>query len=112
MPEASLAVASTGADLAAVRLLPRPRADVIHQTVPGGAVLLATREEVYFGLNEVGTLIWSELLAGPCTLSALCARLAERYPEVDAATLTQDIVELLEALQSARLVEPAVDACA
>jgi DNA-directed RNA polymerase specialized sigma24 family protein len=32
-------------------LLPTPNPDVIHKAVADGAVLLSTRDEVYYGLN-------------------------------------------------------------
>ena len=42
-------------------LLPIPNPDVIHKAVGDGAVLLSTKDEVYYGLNAVGTCIWERL---------------------------------------------------
>src|SRR5215213_8254843 len=66
--------APTGAAAAATPL-PKVRTDVIFQVVPEGAVLLATRDEIYYGLNDVGAEIWALLLAAPRSLEDLCARL-------------------------------------
>ena len=85
--------------------LPRARADVIFQTVPEGAVLLATRDEIYYGLNEVGAEIWTLLVAAPASLEALCASLRERYPDVPLAVLRADVLELLAELSAAGLVD-------
>ena len=85
--------------------LPKARTDVIFQTVPEGAVLLATRDEIYYGLNEVGAEIWTLLVAGAGSLEQLCARLGERYPEVPLSVLRADVLELLGELAVAGLVD-------
>src|SRR5689334_16864070 len=99
-----LATAPTGAAVAATPL-PRVRADVIFQTVPEGAVLLATRDEIYYGLNEVGAEIWTLLVNAPRSLEDLCARLGLRYPDVPLHTLRADVLELLADLAVAGLVD-------
>jgi hypothetical protein len=79
-------------------MLPTPNPDVIHKAVAGSAVLFHTRQEVYFGLNEVGSRVW-ELLPPACSeLDELCAVLHAEYPEVDFATLRTDVAELIEEL--------------
>lgn len=84
--------------------LPSPNPEVVFRRVGDGGVLLSITDEVYFGLNGVGVEIW-ELLP-PCTgsFADLCSELANRYPDVDDATLRSDAVELLDALASHRLV--------
>ena len=84
--------------------LPKARADVIFQAVPEGAVLLSARDEIYYGLNEVGAEIWALLVATPRSLEALCEQLASRYPDVPPQTLRTDVLELLADLASAGLV--------
>jgi hypothetical protein len=81
------------------------RADVIFQTVSDGAVLLATRDEVYYGLNAAGARIWTLLAAEVESLDALCAELGESYPDAPAADLRADAVELLDALRAGGLIE-------
>jgi len=67
------------------RPLPTPHPDVLCRAVSEGAVLLHTRDEVYFGLNEVGLLIW-EMLPPACqSVDEVVERLAARFPEADAA---------------------------
>ena len=46
-------------------MLPRPHPGVLFKTVSDGAVLLHVEEEIYFGLNDVGTRIW-QLLPPTC----------------------------------------------
>lgn len=84
--------------------LPVPAAGVIFQRVPGGAVLLSTADEVYYGLNEVGAEVWGLLVPGTATLDTLCDALAATYPEVPSAELRADIAELLDSLEAAGLL--------
>lgn len=84
--------------------LPTPAAGVIFQRVPGGAVLLSTADEVYYGLNEVGAEVWGLLVPGTASLEALCAALGATYPEVPAADLRADVAELLDSLAAAGLL--------
>jgi hypothetical protein len=83
--------------------LPIPVPEVIHQVLADGAVLFLPSEEIYFGLNEVGELVWSLLPPACSTLEELCARVSARYPEVERATVTQDVRELLDELVAQRL---------
>ena len=98
-------VVSIPAPAVVVTPLPRARADVIFQTVPDGAVLLATGNEIYYGLNEVGAEIWTLLVDGSASLESLCTQLAQRYPDVPMATLRDDVLELLADLAAAGLVD-------
>ena len=85
-------------------MLPRAHPAVVFRTVSDGAVLLQTEDEVYFGLNAVGSRVW-QLLVPDCTeMDDLCARFALDYPEVDANVLRADIGGLLEQLQKNGLV--------
>ena len=85
-------------------MLPRPHPGVLFKTVSDGAVLLHVEEEIYFGLNDVGTLIW-QLLPPACRdLNELCSRLAEVYSDVPPQVLRADVVELLNELEANQLV--------
>ena len=75
--------------------LPVPRRDVIYRRVDGGAVLLSTEQEVYYGLNAVGAYIWEHLPPAFQTLEQLSASLSGVYPEVAAETIQADARELL-----------------
>ena len=65
-------------------ILPRPHPAVMFREVSDGAVLLQMEDEIYFGLNEVGSRIWQLLPPSCATLEELCARLGETYPDVAA----------------------------
>lgn len=86
------------------RKLPAPHPDVIFRSLADGAVLFSTTEEVYFGLNEVGSRIWELLPPARETLDELCTELHAQYPDVDEATLRADVEELLGELQEFGLV--------
>lgn len=88
-------------------MLPSPSQEVIFKSVSDGAVLFHTGQEVYFGLNAVGAKIW-ELLPPRCrTWEELISELRTAYPEVDEATLRQDVEELLKELEDNGLLTPA-----
>ncbi len=84
--------------------LPAPSAAAVFQTVADGAVLLHTAHEVYYGLNAVGVEVW-QLLPDSDDLAGLCTQLGRHYPDVPPDQLRADVVELLDALRAAGLVE-------
>jgi hypothetical protein len=86
-----------------MRLNPSP--EVIFREVEDGAVLLSTKDEVYFGLNRVGARIWGLLSLQDHDLDDLCQALADEYPEVGLESLQEDVSELLTQLQDLGLVE-------
>ena len=88
------------------RMLPVANPKVIFKALSDGAVLFSTEDEVYFGLNEVGALVWQHLPPKLTTLDELCAAVAERYPDVDPGVIRQDVMELISELASHRLVFP------
>ena len=93
--------------------LPAPIPGVVFQLVPGGAVLLSTAEEVYFGLNTVGALVWQSLPpadGAAATVEETCARIRARYPDAGPARVRDDVVTLLAALREARLVRDEIAA--
>lgn len=86
-----------------VTTLPQPSPTVVCCDVDGGAVLLSTETETYFGLNDVGAKIWALLPQHP-SVESLCSELQKDYPEVDMATLVADTTELLDDLKKGGLV--------
>lgn len=86
-----------------VTSLPQPSPTVVYCDVDGGAVLLSTESETYYGLNSVGARIWA-LLPQHENIESLCQALRQDYPEVDMATLVTDARELLDDLRKGGLV--------
>jgi hypothetical protein len=66
-------------------------------------VILDFNKGAYFGLDEVGTLIWRQLQQ-PQTVSAICDTVVEQY-EVDRTICEQDLIRLLEVLHAEGLIE-------
>lgn len=87
-------------------MLPRSNPEVVFCAVDEGGVLLHTREEVYFGLNDVGAKIWQLLPPTCATLDDLVAAIAPAYPDIAAEVLRADIAELLGDLERNGLVVP------
>lgn len=77
--------------------------DVLIQEIDGESALLDLKSGRYFGLDEVGTRMWS-LLSGEETVQAAYERLLEEY-EVDASTLKEELDALLGKLLDRGLIE-------
>lgn len=86
-------------------MLPSPNQHVIFKELSEGAVLFHTVEEVYFGLNEVGTRVWELLPPVSTTFDELCARVHEHYPSESLDTIRADVGELLEQLAEHDLLD-------
>jgi len=78
---------------------------VLFRDLDGEAVLLATESGKYFGLNEVGTRMWS-LLHLHGDVEAVCNALLAEY-DVPEARLREDVVGFVGALADRGLVENA-----
>lgn len=78
---------------------------VIHRTFDDGeSVLLHLETEQYFGLNSVGTRMWSVLTQADSVADAF-QQLQEEY-EVEPDVLRRDLDELIAQLLEHRLLEP------
>ena len=77
--------------------------DVLMQEVDGEAVLLDLRTETYFGLDEVGTLLFRTLKEQGTLVAAVDAGLAAF--EVERDELTGDLLALVEELVAQGLLE-------
>lgn len=76
----------------------------ISSKVAGETVILNHSKGAYYGLDEVGVLIWDTLEKGPQTIESLCDVVTSEY-DVDPDTCKSDIDGLLKDLISERLVE-------
>lgn len=76
--------------------------DVIFQELSGEAVLLDLARETYFGLDQVGTMIWQALDTGGVLQSAQTAILSQY--DVEPTRLEHDILEFVGRLAEAGLV--------
>ena len=93
----------------ALMSLPVPHPDVIARTLPDGSVLFHPRTEVYFGLNETGTVVWTALAQGASTEEALVAAVHERWPDVPGRDVICHVRELLADLSVEGLVVDTAD---
>jgi hypothetical protein len=76
---------------------------VLFTKVDDDAVLLNTRTNQYFSLDEVGARFWNLLTEGK-SLRAASEMLADEY-EVEGAQLERDLLSLVERLMEHGLVE-------
>jgi Coenzyme PQQ synthesis protein D (PqqD) len=78
--------------------------DVLVQDLGGESVLLNLQTERYFGLDDVGTMIWSALTQAE-SQEAAYAQLLATY-EVEPEQLRQDLTDLIGQLIEHGLLEP------
>ncbi|WP_031525671.1 PqqD family protein [Dyadobacter crusticola] len=78
--------------------------DQISSKVAGETVILNHNKGAYYGLDEVGVLVWDTLEKGPQTIEELCNVVVSEY-DVDLDTCKGDIDTLLKDLISEKLVE-------
>lgn len=78
---------------------------VVFRRMDDGAVLLDLESGVYFGLDEVGTRVWT-LLVDRGTPAAVCSAMLGEF-DVDADVLTADVLRLVSELQQNGLVRAA-----
>ena len=76
---------------------------VLVQELQGESVLLNVNTENYYGLDEVGTRMWSVLSEAPSIADAIDT-LLEEY-EVERTKLESDVDELLTQLKDKKLIE-------
>ena len=76
----------------------------IASKVAGETVILNHSKGAYYGLDEVGVLIWDALEKGPQSIDDLCDAVVKEYA-VEKADCMPDIDLLLKDLISERLVE-------
>jgi len=76
----------------------------IASNVGGEIVILNHDKGEYYGLDEVGALVWNSLEEQPQTLDSLCSAVLEDY-DIDKQTCLEDIELLLKDLISEKLVE-------
>ena len=76
---------------------------VLFRDLDGEAILLATDSGKYFGLNEVGTRMWS-LLRQHEEVEPVCRELLAEY-DVPEAQLREDLARFVEALVAKGLVK-------
>jgi hypothetical protein len=77
---------------------------VVQCELAGEAVLLDTQEGLYFGLDEIGTKIWSMATSG-LTEAEVCDCIEAEY-DVQRRHLEMDVRRLLSELSERRLLVP------
>ncbi|RQW78640.1 MAG: PqqD family protein [Methanothrix sp.] len=69
----------------------------------GESVILSLKNSSYYGLNSVGSFIWT-LVQSPKTFTQIKEAILEHY-EVEPETCERDLMELLDDLLENQLVE-------
>ena len=77
--------------------------DVLVRELEGESVLLNLKSESYFGLDEIGTRMWSALVGSPSVEAAFDA-LLEEY-DVEPEQLRSDLDQFVATLKEAGLLD-------
>ena len=93
----------------ALMQLPMPHPAVVARALPDGSVLFHAGTEVYFGLNETGTVIWQALAGGGATEESLTGAVLERWPDAPYTDVMCHVRELLADLSVEGLLVDATD---
>jgi hypothetical protein len=75
----------------------------IASDLAGETVILNLKNGAYYGLNEIGVLVWN-MIQKSCPVIAICDAIQEIY-DVERAQGEQDIVDLLQDLATEELIE-------
>jgi Coenzyme PQQ synthesis protein D (PqqD) len=76
--------------------------DVVSRDLEGEAVVLNLETGIYFGLNEVGTRIWS-LIEEHGSLQKVFAIIKDEY-DVPSETLENDLLRIVQELHAKGLI--------
>ena len=79
--------------------------DQIAATVDREIVILSVERGSYYGLDEIGSEIWQQLV-NPIRVEALCDALATNY-DADRRTIERDVLVLLKGLAAEGLIQVA-----
>jgi Coenzyme PQQ synthesis protein D (PqqD) len=77
----------------------------VSSSLDNETIILNHNAGVYYGLDEVGTLVWEQLQQKPATVEELKKTVLEEF-DIDEATCENDIKVLLNELMDEKLVEP------
>ena len=77
--------------------------EVVSCELAGGAALLDLRSSTYFGLNQIGSEIWT-LIREPRAVSEVCDAIVARY-DVPRAQFRADLITLATQLADAGLIK-------
>lgn len=76
----------------------------ISSNLSGEVIILDHGKGIYYGLDEVGALIYAELEKGPQTIEELCNLVSTEY-EIEQSECRHDIELLVKDLIKEKLVE-------
>jgi Coenzyme PQQ synthesis protein D (PqqD) len=82
--------------------------DVIAREVAGEMVLLDLASGVYFGLDGVGSRIWSRIAKSPCSLAELCDMIEAEF-DAPRDQIEADMRALVAQLAEKQLISPITD---
>ena len=80
----------------------KPSEDVVWRNLQGESVLLDLKSGVYFGLDAVGTRMWT-LMQDQSDLQVVLQELLAEY-DVNEETCAQDLLDLVRAMEEKGLV--------
>jgi hypothetical protein len=76
--------------------------DQVSSEVSGEIIILHVKDGMYFGLNDVGAVVW-QAIQTPRRVDEIVNTMVEQF-EVDRDTCETDLLALLEQMAAAKLV--------
>jgi hypothetical protein len=93
---------AVGSRLEGSEVVVRNEDGLLTTTVDGELIGLSIDQGVCYGLNAVGTHVWS-LIAAPRSIDSLCEELLSEF-DVEGTECRRQVIELLEELRTEGLV--------
>jgi hypothetical protein len=81
----------------------RQSPEVVHESINGRSTLVDPSGQELITLNPVGSLVW-EALGTPMDHQELTRSIVERFPDVDAEQVANDVGEFIDELLDIGLV--------
>ena len=76
--------------------------ELVSSEMDGEVVMMSVSTGTYYGLNEVGTHIWT-LIEAPMTIDEICKELRGEF-NVDAATCEQEVLNFVTQMAGEQLI--------
>jgi len=79
--------------------------NVASEIIEGEAIIVDVNTGTYFSANPSASLLWSRLLAGPCSLQDLTATLHGAWSDLEAERIHRDVEAFIATLDEHDLLE-------
>ena len=77
--------------------------DIVYTQIDDDLVMIGPEDSLFYGINSVGTKIWSLLESETLPLHAICERIQQDY-DVTAPICIEDTIRFIESMVAQKIV--------